>query len=342
MWMKDARRSGDEVFSPSIVRVSLGSAILLGLTRGRLNAEPTTIYLLTYRRGRCTANCGFCPQARDSTARSDMLSRVVWPPFPTVEVVERVGKAFGDRRIRRVCIQSLNVPGILEEIISLARMIRLTSPVPISVSCQPLRREGMIRLREAGVNRVSVALDASTPKIFDEVKGGSAGGPYTWEGHMEALRGAVEVFGRGSVTTHLIIGLGETEEEAVRTMQLCHDMGVYPALFAFTPIPGTRLAGRPRPPIEGYRRIQVAQYLITHGLAKYADMTFKDGVLKDFGVERSLLLRIVESGEPFMTSGCPGCNRPYYNERPSGPIYNYPKKPTLDEVREIKRQLSIH
>jgi len=25
----------------------------------------------------------------------------------------------------------------------------------------------------------------------------------------------------------------------------------------------------------------------------------------------------------FLTSGCPGCNRPFYNERPSL-IYNYP------------------
>jgi len=30
-------------------------------------------------------------------------------------------------------------------------------------------------------------------------------------------------------------------------------------------------------------------------------------------------------GEAFQTSGCPGCNRPYYNERPGGFIYNYPR-----------------
>jgi len=339
--MRKTEKPEGETFSHGMVRVSLGSAILLGLMRGRLDAEPTTIYLLTYRRGRCTANCGFCPQARGCTGRADMLSRVVWPPFPAANVIERIGKAYIDGRVKRVCIQALNHPDILEEIISLVRMIRLTSSVPISVSCQPLQKEEMVRLRETGVNRVSIALDASTRDIFNEVKGTSAGGPYTWDGHMRALKDAVEVFGEGSVTTHLIVGLGESEEEAVRTIQLCHDMGVYPALFAFTPIPGTRMAKRPSPPLEKYRRIQVAQYLITHNLARYADMTFEEGRLRDFGVPRNLLLKIVESGRPFMTTGCPGCNRPYYNERPGGPLYNYPRKPKLEEVTEIKRQLGL-
>ncbi|MCW3977503.1 MAG: radical SAM protein, partial [Candidatus Bathyarchaeota archaeon] len=36
------------------------------------------------------------------------------------------------------------------------------------------------------------------------------------------------------------------------------------------------------------------------------------------------------------TSGCPGCNRPYYNERPGGPLYNYPRQPLPDEIRAIK------
>ncbi len=42
----------------------------------------------------------------------------------------------------------------------------------------------------------------------------------------------------------------------------------------------------------------------------------------DFGVPRELLKEIIEGGEPFMTSGCPGktveyvCNRPYANCTP--------------------------
>ena len=49
---------------PEKVRVSIGSAIVLGLVKGMLDAEPTTIYLLTYIKGKCSANCAFCPQAK--------------------------------------------------------------------------------------------------------------------------------------------------------------------------------------------------------------------------------------------------------------------------------------
>ena len=323
------------------IRVSIGSAILLGLMEGIIDAKPTTIYLLTYIEGRCTANCGFCPQARESRGRADMLSRVIWPPFRVANVIPRIAEAYKDGEIKRTCIQALNYPGVVDDIMFLVGEIRGISKVPISVSCQPLSREDMVNLMKAGVNRVSIALDCSTKELFERIKGSEAGGPYKWESHLKALKEAVEVFGRGSVTTHLIIGLGESEEEAIRMIQSCMDMGVYPALFAFTPIPGTRLENNPQPPLGYYRRVQLAHYLVTKSIARYEDMEFRDGHLTSFGVPVRLLKSIVRSGEPFRTSGCPGCNRPYYNERPSGPIYNYAWKPRPEEIAEIERQIKL-
>jgi biotin synthase len=65
------------------------------------------------------------------------------------------------------------------------------------------------------------------------------------------------------------------------------------------------------------------------------------GKIIDFGVDKQELKRIVESGKPFLTSGCPDCNRPFYNEKPSGPIYNYPRNIRRDEMLAIKYQLSL-
>ena len=327
--------------TPRVIRVSLGSAILLGLIRGFMDAKPTTIYLLTYREEKCSANCAFCPQARTSKGRADMLSRVTWPPFKIDDVIEGIGEAFRDGLIRRVCLQTLNYPNVFEDIMFIVKMIKSCVNVPLSVSCQPLNREMIMKLHEAGVERVSIALDASTPTLFDKVKGREVGGPYTWDGHIRALREAVKIFGRGMVTTHLIVGLGEDEEDVVRMIQTCIDMGVYPALFAFTPIEGTLMADHPRPSLTSYRRIQLAHYLITHSISRYESMKFKDGRLISFGLPKDQLIEVVESGEPFMTTGCPGCNRPYYNERPAGPIYNYPRRLRFEEIVEIKEELGL-
>ncbi|MCX8171610.1 MAG: radical SAM protein, partial [Candidatus Bathyarchaeota archaeon] len=234
------------------VRVSIGSAIILGLVKGIVSAEPTTAYLLTYREGRCSANCAFCPQARDSTAKAGMLSRVMWPDFRVDDVINCIERSVESGRIKRVCIQALNYAGVQCDLEHLVFRITSACRVPISISCQPLSTEDMIRLSEAGVERISISLDAVTEKIFSRVKGELAGGPYRWSLHLNALKDAVKVFGRGKVTTHLIAGLGESEEEFISMIQKCVDEGVFPALFAFTPIEGTKMADSPKPPITYY------------------------------------------------------------------------------------------
>jgi len=248
-------------------------------------------------------------------------------------------EAYEHKKIVRTCIQALNYSGVVQDISSIAGMISRCSDIPISVSCQPLDRNGLEKLLDAGVQRVGIPLDAVTEEIFDRVKGTGVGGPYRWSRHFRALKEATEIFGYGNVTTHLIAGLGETEEEFVRMIQTCIDMGVYPALFAFTPIPGTLLSDHPPPPLDYYRRMQIAHYLITRGIRRYDDMTFNDGRLVDFGISDERLRAIIRSGLPFLTSGCPGCNRPYYNERPGGPLYNFPRMPTRNEIIEIERSL---
>ena len=329
--------------APEKVRVSIGSAIVLGLTKGKLDAQPTTAYLLTYKEGKCSANCGFCPQARQSKSRADMLSRVVWPPFPTVNVVRGIGRAVNAGLIKRVCVQALNYPEVFSHIIQLVDAIRSTVKVPISVSCQPLTAAHMEKLAEAGVERIGVALDAATEELFEEIKGRKAGSPYSWNKHMNTLAEAVKIFGKNRVSTHLIVGLGETEMEMTRTIQCCVDMGVYPALFAFTPVPGTLLENREPPEIGSYRRLQLARFLIAEKLSRFEKMKFdEEGKITSFGAENQVLKNVIQTGKPFQTSGCPNCNRPYYNEKPSGPIYNFPRPLTKSEIESVKRELRLH
>lgn len=72
------------------IRVSIGTAGVLGLLKLHSDAEPTTAYLMTYTQRNCRANCAFCPQARQSSSSKELLSRVVWPAFPLALVVERI------------------------------------------------------------------------------------------------------------------------------------------------------------------------------------------------------------------------------------------------------------
>ena len=333
-------KNGAETDLPGQIRVSVGSAIVLGLLEGKLDAAPTTVYLMTYKDGKCTANCLFCPQARTSRSKAKMLSRVSWPVFATESVLPKIGNASENQLIKRVCIQSLNYPEAFTHLVALVKALKQHSSVPISVSCQPRKDEDTRRLAEAGADRIGIAFDVATEKLFTEIKGANANGPYTWENQFRQLRQAVKIFGKGKVSTHIIIGLGETENDAVSLIQRCVDMGVTPALFAFTPVCGTALETKQQPPVGAYRRIQLARYLIVKGHARSEHMRFNTaGCLTDYGIREGKLTHIAETGKPFRTSGCPNCNRPYYNEKPSGPIYNYPRNLRRQEISAIKRQL---
>ncbi|MCJ7634788.1 radical SAM protein [Candidatus Bathyarchaeota archaeon] len=325
---------------PTTIRVSVGSAIHLGLISGTMDAKPTTAYLLTYVKGKCKANCTFCAQARESSSRADLLSRVTWPLFPTGQVTEAIANSWSKGELQRVCVQIVNHSGIFLATLAIIKMIRSVSNVPISVSCMPFSKSEMEKLCKAGAERLGIPLDAVTKELFDDVKGETAGGPYCWEAHLQALRDASEIFGNGRVSTHLMVGLGEVDRDLLEIVQTLTDIGVYPSLFAFTPIRGSKLENTLQPSFRRYHKIQLAHHLITKGISEFERMSFdSDGYLISFGVDGELLREIALSGLPFMTSGCPGCNRPYYNERPGRRIYNYPVIPQPEEAERVVKEI---
>ena len=88
--------------------------------------------------------------------------------------------------------------------------------------------------------------------------------------------------------------------------------------------------------------MQLARFLIVRRIGRVDRMFFDDQAkIVNFGVTKEELEDAVLSGEPFLTSGCPDCNRPFYNEKPSGPLYNYPKKLTCEELESLSGNLQF-
>jgi biotin synthase len=104
-------------------------------------------------------------------------------------------------------------------------------------------------------------------------------------------------------------------------------------LFALTPVRGTKLKA-PSPPLVRYRALQCARYLISTQQSHVDEMQFMDGKLVSMPMPSDIFYKIMNTGLPFRTSGCPDCNRPNYNERPGGITYNYAKPLTHDEMTQ--------
>jgi len=259
-------------------------------------------------------------------------------PADLEAVVHRLKIAFDRGYLARACIQTALYGSWWEDTVYLINSIREASEIPVSLSVFPLADEKYRELKALGVNELVIPLDACTPGLFDKIKGKGAGGPYSWEKHMDGLKRGSRIFGK--VGTHLIIGLGETDEEAVRVIYELHESGINAALFSYTYVPGAQLSLEQdkEESIRHYRAVQVARHLITEGKATYRGMRFSDGILTDFGVGRDDIIRVIEDRKAFQTSGCPDCNRPMANETFSR-MYNFPKRPDDREIEGIKREL---
>jgi biotin synthase len=312
------------------VRLSLGTAIQVGLESGDRDPDFTTAFLMTYREGGCEANCAFCPQALESTSSSDRLSRISWPEFDFSKVLDSWPPP---GQFRRICIQTICYPEVVDDVVEIVGELRKVSKLPISVAIHPISTEDMIRLKDIGTSNIGIALDASTQEIFEDIKGEHRGAAYRWESHRQGLLDALEIFGEGRVTTHLIIGLGETEKEAADLIVDMFELGISVGLFAFTSIKGTSLEDRSPPELASYRRIQVVRQLVSQGLLKPEQIRESEDGIISLDIDTDKIRESLSSGVAFQVTGCKGCNRPFYNERPRGPMYNYPRRLSEEEVR---------
>jgi biotin synthase len=319
------------------IRVSIGSASVLGLgSLPQFKNPPTTCYIMTYKEGHCLANCGFCPQARSSKSSIEKLSRVNWPIFLFKDFLTRLKYLPFSKRFSRICIQTLNYQENFNDLIEIITQIKIHVDIPISVAIPPMAKEKLKELQLKGVQRVGIALDGATSRIFDNIKGINVEGPYTWEEHFQKLREALEIFSPGFVSTHIIIGLGETEKDVIERIEELHNLNILVSLFAFTPIKGTIFENIAQPTIISFRKLQLGRFLIVDTEKNSKDFTFnRKGEVVNINISKKELKMMIDNTNAFLTSGCPGCNRPYYTSKPSGPIYNYPRVLAENEKLEI-------
>jgi lipoyl synthase len=339
----------EQKVSPEFIQTSLAASLTLGFQNGSFhrNAKLKGLNLLLHYDEGCLGKCHFCglSKSRQEGPKGKTFIRVNWPLYRLEEIIERTK---GKDQIHRVCISMITHPKATEDTLYVIERLRRETGLFISVLISPTLihdRDSLMSMKKAGADRVGIAIDAATPQLFDQLRGTGVGGPHQWSHYWKVTDMAVSVFGRFYVGIHLIVGLGETEREMVEGIQRGQDMGAYTHLFSFFPEKGSPMEKHPSPSLGHYRRIQLARWIINESLGSASQMTFDENRrLIDFGME---IEPLVQTGEPFMTSGCPGrdgkvaCNRPYGNERPSGPIRNFPFLPEPEDIKEIRKQLRV-
>lgn len=344
---KTAKLSDAE--SPSAVRMSLAAAMTLDFAPGRFYRDACLYcinLLLSYKSG-CAGRCAYCGLSPKRESGKSFI-RVSWPACALENVVSAIAEK--RQRVKRVCISMLTNRRALADTVAITRAVREAVDVPVSVLVAPtiVGVRDLLAFRDAGVDKIGVAIDLATEELFDRYRGSGVRGPHKWQRYWDCLGESLEIFGQGMAGSHFMVGMGETEQEMAGAMQRVRDMGGFTHLFSFFPESGSLLAERPAPPLDQYRRIQLARWIIDNDLGRAEAFEYSaKGKILGYGISDDVVNACLESGEAFRTSGCTGrdgevaCNRPYANWRPGPGIRNYPFAPNETDRRHIRLQLGL-
>ena len=112
-----------------------------------------------------------------------------------------------------------------------ASAIKSATNLPIQGQCEPPSDFGWFaRMRQAGVDSLGMHLEAWDENVRRRIMPGKA--EVTRAFYLEAFTAAVEIFGRGQVSTYLLAGLGDTVQslhEGARSTHRSRRVSVYRA-----------------------------------------------------------------------------------------------------------------
>lgn len=250
------------------------------------------------------------------------MCRVTWPLFVESDVWEALEERKSE--FKRICLQVVNRPGCFATAQNWLEEIRSRCDLPVSVEIRTEDSRMIGDLIRSGANCIGLPIDVASERLYSNLRGGEL------KEALSLLISAARSF-PGMISTHIIVGLGETDREIVEICRKLSVENIPIALFAFTPCKGTRLESKEPPRLERYRRIQVATYLISQDPRIELEYDQNERLILP-SLQKDSLLEIIPKA--LLTRGCDGCNRPFYNERPGCTPYNYPEE--LDDERIAK------
>jgi len=338
--------------SPEFMRMSLAAAMTLGFKQGLFyrNARLHCInLLLTYEEG-CQARCAYCglSKKRPGEYGNKSFIRVTWPTYPLEEIIDRIRRR--QNRVKRICVSMITNKRAVRDTRDICSRLRSSLDIPISLLISPtiLKADGLADFKTAGVDKIGVAIDLVTSELFNRYRGSGVNGPHRWDIYWRCLADAIRLFGDGNAGPHFMVGMGETEKEMCDAIQKSRSMGGRTHLFSFYPEENSALADMLPPPMAQYRRIQLAHYLIDRKISSAQKFSYNvNGQIVHYGLSDAELDTVIDSGEPFETSGCTGndgrvaCNRPFGNSRPGPDIRNFPFSLNQSDIKRVRRQMQL-
>ncbi|TWP38033.1 MSMEG_0568 family radical SAM protein [Leekyejoonella antrihumi] len=145
--------------------------------------------------------------------------------------------------------------------------VKEATGLPVEVQFEPPRDlEVLDEVHDLGIDTLGIHVETFDPDVLARVAPGKA---HTGiERYFETWERAVEIFGKGQVTTYVILGMGEDPDLTIRGCQRAIDIGVYPFVVPLRPVAGSLMADASPPDAAYTNRInrRVVSYMALRGM----------------------------------------------------------------------------
>ncbi len=132
----------------------------------------------------------------------------------------------------------------IHEYVHFVSTIRQQSDVPIHVQLEPPKSlRDLVKLKDAGVSTVGIHLETFSEELRKKYCPGKFQHA-NYSDYLDAWRKAVDLFGRGQVSTFILLGLGETPDQLHQGFETAIKIGVIPVPVPYRPNPGSHMEGQ--------------------------------------------------------------------------------------------------
>jgi radical SAM protein (TIGR04043 family) len=212
-----------------------------------------------------SAGCSFCGIGLSLAGNSTVLEK---DPEDLGLVAEHALRLDAVTHVTLTTGLRVSEKAVVRHLSACTRAIKQHSSLPVHVQlCPPGDLTELDELRHAGADTIGMHIESFDGVVLRRIAPVKAA--CGRESYMRAWKHAVAVFGKNQVSSFLIAGLGEEPASILAGAELLCELGVFPYLLPFRPIPGTPLAETlpPDPERMVFLYEQVAAMLRNCGLS---------------------------------------------------------------------------
>lgn len=189
-----------------------------------LSHAPEQLFFLLHKN--CSNGCLFCPLTYSANN-----SYYNW---------EKIQQRINENITNKICSVSFTSScptykiqnELVDEMIDFTRKTRnlLGKEIPLGASLKTPSRDHLLRLRDAGITEIRLNIETYNEKLahyfmpkkdLNEI--------------LHSIEMAVDIFGKGKVSSNIIIGLGESDDDVINGVNKLAEIGSLSTLYPYDP-----------------------------------------------------------------------------------------------------------